>query len=132
VREALRLLPTVRPDTLKLSSAWAIVFSDGRTWLVGSYLASQPVDSIEDSELSVLVLAPAGERHSVPLLTWSHLGGETSRQVRNPVDAIDLDRDGVPELITRTTYYESMDYQIWSLRGSAWVELASSLGGSGC
>jgi hypothetical protein len=55
----------------------------------------------------------------------------TDIQVRQPLDVIDLDGDGMPELVTKTSHYEWVTYQVYAWDGGQWAEMYDGFGG-GC
>lgn len=125
-----RLAPSIPPSSLEATATWGVELSSGRRWLVGTYRGVPPADST-GAFFSALVVIESGASNEIPPLVWAHLGEETSRQEYRALDILDLNHDGVPELITSTSYYESWDYQIWQRRATAW-ELWITSGSAGC
>lgn len=105
--------------------------SKGFRWLIASFLVQTSTSSGESDLHAAFVLLeaePAGARGA---LTWAHSGLEDDVQIRTLVDLFDFDRDGSPELITMTSYYESWDYQVWRRDAKGWL-LWATTGGAGC
>jgi len=61
------------------------------------------------------------------------LEDETDKAVRDYIDQLDINNDGLDELITRVTHYESWRYTIWRFDGTHrnWSQ-AYKGGGGGC
>ena len=66
-----------------------------------------------------------------PALTWFHRGSEADAEERLLVDIVDLDGDGLAEVIAEGFYYESNDYIIYKKRQGHWVSVYQG-GGGGC
>lgn len=128
--ELRKLAPAISSKSLEVRDAWGVELPSRGVWLIGTYRAA-PVTDTTDEIFSAMVVLESGLPRVVPPLVWSHLGGEESRQERRAIDILDLDHDGMPELITFTFYYESQDYQIWRRTPSGW-NLWMTSGGSGC
>ena len=62
---------------------------------------------------------------------WYQKGSEESYEDRGLVDVIDLDGDGVSEVIAEGTYYESNDYVIYKRQAGTWRSIYKG-GGGGC
>jgi hypothetical protein len=62
---------------------------------------------------------------------WYQKGSEESYEDRSLVDVIDLDGDGVAEVIAEGTYYESNDYVIYKRQAGTWRPIYKG-GGGGC
>jgi hypothetical protein len=62
---------------------------------------------------------------------WYQKGSEESYEDRGLVDVIDLDGDGVAEVIAEGTYYESNDYVIYKRQAGTWRPIYKG-GGGGC
>jgi hypothetical protein len=80
------------------------------------------------------LLLIAEDRHGVyrPAFEWFHRSeGEVDVVVAELLDVLDLGRDGDPDLVIRSTYYESWDYRILSRTAGAWAERYRG-GGGGC
>jgi hypothetical protein len=144
VAEAAALRVAVRPllirlgsppsasDTAQLLDGWTVEDMPANSrWVTGGFRASSTNDSglvIVHSVFAVLEIERGVSRLA---LRWTNTGLEDDAQTRVPVDIIDLDGDGIPELVTKTTYSESWDYQIWRRRPTGWTLWVSG-GGVGC
>ncbi len=98
--------------------------ADGKErFIAGSFLAEDPnPDSVVEPATVFLVLEQRGGESK---LTYQHFheGGEANYEMQYLVDLFDVDGDGVPELVTRTDYYESSDVAIYQRHGEKWDEL---------
>lgn len=101
---------------------------DGRPELIGSFTIKdkdgQPTYSL------FMIYEPAGSGFR-PALTWYQKGTEESYAVRHLVDQLDLDGDGVAEVIAEGLYYESNDYIIYKKQPGGWRQIYQG-GGGGC
>jgi hypothetical protein len=66
-----------------------------------------------------------------PALVWFHHGGEADYEERRFVDQVDIDGDGVSEVIAGGGYYESNDYIIYKRQAGSWRPVYQG-GGGGC
>ena len=72
-----------------------------------------------------LIAEPRGARDFDIVLSSVHRSDGTAEDLhyveQDLVDALDLDADGIAEVVTRSVYYESHDYTIYRRqRGGAW------------
>ena len=113
-------------DTL---AAALVGHPNARPVLVASYWlqAASPVTR----RAALLVIAEDGQAGYRPAYAWFHEGVEASVETRTLVDAADLDGDGQPELVVRTTYYESWDFTIFRRTEHGWMPVYRG-GGGGC
>jgi hypothetical protein len=103
---------------------------DGNSELVGSFsIVSNPGESPITYAL-FMIFEPEGGGFK-PALTWFHRGGENEPEERAFVDQVDLDGDGVAEVIAEGLYYEANDYVIYKKRQGHWVSVYQG-GGGGC
>lgn len=102
---------------------------DGRFELVGSFLAGKN-DVGSTSYTLFLIMEPAGSGFKTAW-EWFHLGSEDSYEDRHFVDQVDLDGDGVGEVIAMGSYYESNDYIIYKKIQGRWRPVYKG-GGGGC
>ncbi len=73
-------------------------------------------------------------RRAAPCKTaweWFHQGSEDSYEDRHFVDQVDLDGDGVGEVVVMGSYYESNDYVIYKRQQGRWRPVYKG-GGGGC
>jgi hypothetical protein len=103
---------------------------DGRFELVGGFRVDRSNRNSADFNTLFVIFEPVGERFR-PALTWSHRGGEGEYSDRRLVDYLDLDGDGVAEVIAEGTYYESNDYVIYRKQRGRWRSVYQG-GGGGC
>jgi hypothetical protein len=119
-------------DTAQLVDGWTFeVPASGVRWLVGSLRGETTAASGETSVHAAFLLIEIDRNGPHVALSWKHGGGEEDAEMRFPVDIFDFDRDGHPELITMTSYYESRDYQVWRRAADGWA-LWVITGGAGC
>lgn len=128
-----RRVPAAGINNLRTLNLTAIdVNGDGQFELIGSFLAGNLANNTPEHAL-FLVAEPQGRSFRAAHL-WYHRttpDAEDNTQMQNFVDHLDLDGDGVSEIITRITYYESWDYHIYKRRGLAWRRIYTG-GGGGC
>lgn len=120
--------------TMKVNNLTATDLNrDGKAELIGSFLievlgsANAPV---YDNYSLFMILEPTGNKHRAAM-TWFHKGGEADSAYRRLVDQVDLDGDGVSEVIAEGTYYESNDYIIYKKQQGTWRSVYQG-GGGGC
>jgi hypothetical protein len=100
---------------------------DGRAELVGSF---RSVAADYTNYALFMIFEPAGEKFKAAL-TWYHKGVEATAADRRFVDQLDLDGDGVSEVIAEGHYYESNDYFIYKKQRGQWRTVYQG-GGGGC
>lgn len=106
-----------------------VVHPNARPILIGSYRMADDRDLLR--QWSTLIIAEDGERGYRPLHAWFHGGIVDDVESRALVDAVDLDGEGMPELVVRNAYYESWDYIIYRRVPAGWMALYRG-GGGGC
>ena len=100
---------------------------DGRAELVGSF---RVVGADYMNYALFMIFEPAGDKFKAAL-TWYHNGAEADAADRRLVDLLDLDGDGVSEVIAEGHYYESNDYFIYKKQRGQWRSVYQG-GGGGC
>ncbi len=100
---------------------------DGRSELIGSFFIKGDA-GVENALF--LIAEPDGESLKAAL-SWYHYGVEEKVEFRRLVDALDLDADGVAEVIAGGSYYESNDYLIYKKTTGRWRVVYQG-GGGGC
>jgi hypothetical protein len=103
---------------------------DGSAELVGSFKIEDNTAQAADAYTLFMICEPEGGGLKAAL-TWFHRGGEGEYAERGLVDAVDLDGDGVAEVIAEGRYYESNDYIVYKRRQGRWVSVYQG-GGGGC
>jgi hypothetical protein len=103
---------------------------DGNFELVGSFKIEDNTAQSQNSYTLFMIFEPGGGGFK-PALTWFHRGGEGQEEERHLVDQVDLDGDGVAEVVVAGFYYESNDYVIYKRRQGRWVSVYQG-GGGGC
>lgn len=124
--------PKAAIDRLKLLSLTVLQDDgSGHPALIGSFAAT--ISNRSGDEYSLfLVAAPNAEKTGgwVPRLALYHKGTESEVQQPYLVDAVDLDHDGLLELVTQTFYYESHDFAIYARKkGQPWRRAYQGGGG---
>jgi hypothetical protein len=103
---------------------------DGRFELVGSFKVEKTDAASPDAFTLFIIFEPEGESLKAAL-TWFHRGYEGEFADRHFVDQLDMDDDGVAEVIAEGTYYESNDYFIYKRQQGRWRVVYQG-GGGGC
>lgn len=103
---------------------------DGQFELIGSFNIEKVKGQTGDAYTLFMIFEPKGETLK-PALTWFHQGGEGEYEDRRLVDQLDIDGDGVAEVVAAGHYYESNDYIIYKKRQGHWREVFRG-GGGGC
>ncbi|HYE12919.1 MAG TPA: hypothetical protein VD968_00570 [Pyrinomonadaceae bacterium] len=106
---------------------------DGKSELVGSFLIDTRANSnepIDEAYALFVIFEPAGDKLKAGM-TWFHHGSEAEFAERRFVDQLDIDGDGVGEVIAEGRYYESNDYVIYKRRQGRWQSVYQG-GGGGC
>jgi len=120
--------PAQVADTAEVLAAWGFATTDtAPVWLTAAF-KTRSVDAAGEAMIRAVFLVLNAARGAAPALAWSHAALEDDAQIRIPVDWLDLNHDGQPELFTKTTYSESYDYQIWRRHGTAWTLWLQSAG----
>lgn len=103
---------------------------DGKFELIGSFNIDRVKGQAADGFALFMIFEAQGELLK-PALTWFHRGGEGEYEDRRLVDQLDIDGDGIAEVVAAGHYYESNDYIIYKKRQGRWRE-AYRGGGGGC
>jgi hypothetical protein len=103
---------------------------DGKFELVGSFLVEKKDESAPDAYTLFLIIEPQGDSHKTAW-EWFHHGFEGEYADRHFVDQLDLDGDGVGEVVAEGTYYESNDYVVYKRQQGRWRPVYQG-GGGGC
>ena len=110
---------------------------DGTFELIGSFRIDRKTATAEDSYTLFMIASPVADytqqsaQTGRPALAWFHHGGEADYEERRFVDQLDIDGDGVAEVIAGGSYYESNDYIIYKRQGGSWRPVYQG-GGGGC
>lgn len=111
---------------------------DGTFELIGNFRVDRTTATTEDSYNLFMITSPVTDytqqsaQAGKPALTWFHHGGEAADYAeRRFVDQIDIDGDGVSEVIAGGGYYESNDYIIYKRQAGSWRPVYQG-GGGGC
>lgn len=103
---------------------------DGKAELIGSFSLEKKKGSYLQDNLFLLAESHNGSYRIG--LVWYHRNlAEDGIQQQKLVDQIDLDQDGMAEVVTMTTYYESNNYQIYKRQKGKWTVIYQG-GGGGC
>jgi hypothetical protein len=104
---------------------------DGRAELVGSFIVEKKQgEATLDAYTLFLIMEPQGESFKTAW-EWFHHGFEGEYADRHFVDQVDLDGDGVGEVVVEGTYYESNDYAVYKREQGRWRPVYKG-GGGGC
>lgn len=98
--------------------------------LAGSVNVRAQRDGFEHVRATMVVAERRGGVYR-PVYVFYADEGESEMARRSLLDVTDLDGDGVPELITRGTYYEGWAYIILKRGAAGWAEIYQG-GGGGC
>jgi hypothetical protein len=124
-----RRVPASALEKIKTNNLTAIdLDADGRAELVGSYFIEMQPGFPQHT--AFLIAEPRGAAYKAAL-SWYHLGTEEDSAVRRLVDAVDLDGDGVLEVVAGGSYYESNDYLVYKRARTLWRVVYQG-GGGGC
>lgn len=111
--------------------------NDGNFELVGSFRVTRKLKDAEDSYNLFMITTPVADytqqsaQAGKPALVWFHHGSEAEYEERKFVDQVDIDGDGVAEVIAGGGYYESNDYIIYKRQAGSWRPVYQG-GGGGC
>jgi hypothetical protein len=104
---------------------------DGKFELVGSFLVERREgEVVSDAYTLFLIIEPRGDSYATAW-EWFHRGFEGEYADRHFVDQLDLDGDGVGEVVAEGTYYESNDYVVYKRQQGRWRPVYQG-GGGGC
>jgi hypothetical protein len=103
---------------------------DGREELIGSFVIEKKSETAGDAWTLFLIIEPEGNALKTAW-EWFHHGFEGEYADRRYVDQVDLDGDGVGEVVVEGTYYESNDYVIYKKQQGRWRPVYQG-GGGGC
>jgi hypothetical protein len=115
-------LPAAVIADMKIERAEAYISADRGSSLVFASLttatSTQKPDAHERA-LFLILKKSAGESFNVAYQNVTPAEG-TERKAEEIVDLFDIDKDGVPEAITRVHYWEKWEYNIRRENGGAW------------
>lgn len=104
---------------------------DGRAELAGSFIVEKKQgETTLDAYTLFLIMEPQGDTFKTAW-EWFHHGFEGEYADRHFVDQVDLDGDGVGEVVVEGTYYESNDYAVYKREQGRWRPVYKG-GGGGC
>ena len=103
---------------------------DGKFELVGSFLVEKKSETMPDAYTLFLIVEPEGGSLKTAW-EWFHHGFEGEYADRQFVDQLDLDGDGVGEVVAEGIYYESNDYVVYKRQQGRWRPVYQG-GGGGC
>ncbi|HEX8355605.1 MAG TPA: hypothetical protein VF611_22050 [Pyrinomonadaceae bacterium] len=104
---------------------------DGRFELVGSFLVEKRTGGSASDAYTLFIIAdPQGDSFKTAW-EWFHHGFEGEYADRHFVDQLDLDGDGVGEVVAEGSYYESNDYVVYKRQQGRWRPVYQG-GGGGC
>lgn len=104
---------------------------DGNAELVGSFRVETKTGQNAGVTYTLFtIFEPAGGGFR-PALTWFHRAASEEIEERDFVDQVDLDGDGVAEVIAEEYYPESNEYVVYKKRQGHWVVVYQG-GGGGC
>jgi hypothetical protein len=103
---------------------------DGKFELIGSFVVDKKDASAPDAFTLFLIIEPQADSFKTAW-EWFHHGYEGEYADRRYVDQVDLDGDGVGEIVAKGTYYESNDYVIYKRQQGRWRPVYQG-GGGGC
>ena len=98
--------------------------------LVGTYFVGDRRQG-RDQNLALVMIAEPVRSTYQPVWVWWHDAGEVDVVRSEFLDALDINGKGDPELVLRSTYYESWDYAVLTRQAGGWVESFRG-GGAGC
>jgi hypothetical protein len=101
---------------------------DGKFEMIGGFTI-QGSNMLAYNLFVIFEQTPAGKYRAA--WNWYQKGSAESYEDRGLVDVIDLDGDGVAEVIAEGTYYESNDYVIYKRQAGTWRPIYKG-GGGGC
>ena len=78
-----------------------------------------------------LIAAKQDDTYQAELTWYHHAVEEADYEARSFVDQLDLDGDGIDEVISAGHYYEGGDYQIYKKQKGQWQVIYQG-GGGGC
>lgn len=111
--------------------------NDGNFELVGNFRVTRKLKDFDDSYNLFMITTPFADytqqsaQAGKPALVWFHHGSEAEYAERKFVDQVDIDGDGVSEVIAGGGYYESNDYIIYKKQAGSWRPVYQG-GGGGC
>lgn len=111
--------------------------NDGNFELVGNFRVTRKLKDFDDSYNLFMITTPVADytqqsaQAGKPALVWFHHGSEAEYADRKFVDQVDIDGDGVSEVIAGGSYYESNDYIIYKKQAGSWRPVYQG-GGGGC
>ena len=82
--------------------------------------------------LDAFLIADSTRAGYAPSLVWKNESGETDVAVITFADVLDIDGDGIPEIIAKGHYYESTDYLIYHRNAALGWALVYHGGWAGC
>ena len=90
---------------------------DGKTELIGSF---EVKGAKETSHALFLIVEPQASGYKIDLSWYKLNNNEETNESRRLVDQLDIDGDGIGEVIAQSSYYESTDFTIYKKVKGVW------------
>jgi len=114
---------SVQPEDLKrliISQATVVAFEPGAPEIV----AAAHVERSDKMGAQYSLFFTAKLSSDTPLVVWyQHAQAETEAEDLYIVDVIDLDGDGINELVALREFYENYRYEVYKRRDSRWEQI---------
>ena len=121
-------------SALQVSNVTVFENSSGAI-MVGSFrsIHTEHGPGFDDDVINAaLVIAErVGKKAYSSTYTWYHSGSDASLEERDLVDILDLDGDGIPEIVIQSNGYEDTGYDIYKKSTTGWDEIFEA-SASGC
>jgi hypothetical protein len=120
-----RGVPPSALKEMKLTGGFSADFANRRL-LIGTYHLDEVSKNDEHHYNLVLACSPNG---ADPIVIRYSKGGEVDGTYESAFDHIDIDNDGIDEIVTRKTYYEAWGYEVYSFKNGKWTHIYGVLVG---
>src|SRR5437016_1005484 len=114
-------------QTIEFEAAAADLDSDQTAELIGSFRIEEHVADEYGLDIpsvyALFLLLKSGAKGLQPLVTQFHRGRGESYGEERFLDHLDLDKDGVSEIVTKVDVYEGWGYRIYKSQNNEWKEV---------
>lgn len=103
--------------------------------IIGSFVADQQIKQGGYDNVNTHAVFLIAEKNKSGVFevkySWFHSGIEADVEMQDLVDVLDIDGDGMPEIITQFGYYEAVEYHVYKKKDGRWEDIYKQFG-SGC